>query len=153
MNSKILIRRQVSVYTSSVLIPKELEYLLLRKIKSYGSIRSVLHFLIKSGNSILDNIKLRKNTGKILYQAQGMSLVRYDFRPYASDWEYLRLLALNKRISMTRLFTIMLVILCEKENNNTVPTYPEEFTLIQNITATAQLVRLNLDQKIYYKRI
>jgi len=108
MKQSIHLREKLSKYPSTLLIPQKELKKLDSVIRKYGSARNFVHKAVLSKHWLLA-IQARKESSMTLYQEKGQDLHRFDFRPYEKDWERFRMLAMNQRVSMTRLFVLLLV--------------------------------------------
>jgi len=146
MTHQVVFQNRISIYPSTVLIPLALEKNLKYMRKKYGSIRGILRMAV-SRNFRFYSRSPRNGTAKIKYQEKGQELIRLNFRPYDEDWEKFRMFAMEQRISITRLFSILLGNW--KNDISGVPTDFNYFSRIVSLTINFQysylkFSRLNL---------
>ena len=145
MKHHVVISNRVSLYSSTVLVPKELLNEIKRIELKYRNLRNFLHWAVKSRHWLL-GIKPRGKTGKILYQEKGQNLQRKDFRPFDGDWERFRLIAHTQRVSMTRLF--MLLVLYWDGVIVGKPTVTQKITLFQSLVESNNYIYLKINRFI-----
>ena len=132
MKHIIQVANKISANSSSFLVPSIYRSNMRFLFKKYGNLRNFLRHATFHSHWIFA-LKPRDFTGKTLYQEKGQNLIKYNFRPYDKDWERFRLLAMTQRISMTRLFVLLLLYL-DSINMIGVPTQiPEKIQLFQTI--------------------
>ncbi|MCG6168655.1 DUF1564 domain-containing protein [Leptospira sp. FAT2] len=94
--------------SSDLWIPKLKISNLKQKIAKYGSLKSVLTFLLNNNRNRLASFLEPSRQEKTCYQKANLDLVRFSLRPEASDWAELRLLARYYGISICHFFVILL---------------------------------------------
>lgn len=149
MNDNIFIKNGQGSYDSTLLIPDKLLSIFSEKVIQYGGICKLFRYVANSKHPIYSN-KPRPGTGKTLYNASGQNLHRVNFRPREEDWEKFRMLAYNRKTSMTFLFSLILMFWkMFEENSDGVPVIPSEISLkvsliVGHLFTKIQLCRLQI---------
>jgi len=130
MKQLIHLQQRIAKTSSSILVPERLMKKMQKYLYKFGSLRNFLRHTTISRHWLFA-AQARKDTGKILYQDKGQKLIRFDFRPFEDDWERFRLLAMNRRISMAMLFSILLAYFDDEGGG--VPTTPQKILLLQSL--------------------
>lgn len=144
MQSKIILQTNSEII-STLLIPVSMIHLLNKKEKDFGSLKKYLHHLVGSINPLFYHYNLEPGKSTLSFQPRN-EFVRRNFRPFAEDWEILRMHAFSLRVSMAFLFVLLLLYdEAFREVPGGVPTSLKNFTLIQhiNITPTFTYIELN----------
>ena len=108
---------------STLLVPVSESELFRRKLRRFGSVGRLLHYLLRNENRIMGRLKIK--SARICYQEKG-EYTRVSFRPAVADWEMLRIYALSRRMSMALLFVLLLKGVGRGDE---VPTLPPPVTL------------------------
>ena len=85
---------------------------------------------------------IHNKRGRIKYQDKGLSLKKYDFRPYESDWEKLRLVAWKYRVSMMKI--LMQMILDWGEDGVVATTRIKKMTLNIQIISSKRRIYISV---------
>ncbi len=135
MNAKIIFQSERYADTpSTLLIPEGMLDLLDEKIAQYGSIAGFLHHAVRFINPVFYDYRPRQGTGKTRFQPRTTKLVKINFRPFAEDWEVLRMHAFSFRVSMILLFLVLLMSKeCFEGEGERVPTTLTKYSLKQTI--------------------
>ena len=128
-----------SLYSpSSLLIPSYLLDKFNDRLLEFGSLQKLFHYMANRKHRVF-LMKSRSMSGRTRFQPPGV-FIRKDFYPFNEDWEKFRLLACFLRMSMTLLFSLMLMDWEGFDDEGcTVPTYPQYINLFisMKITRTA----------------
>ena len=141
MKHEIKIKNRIARYSSTILLPSSGVHDLNRILIRFGTVRNFLHQIVMSEHWLF-NIKPRETDGKTLYQKKGQALKRLDFRPYEEDWERFRLLAMMQKVSMSRLF-IILLLFWDYESVE-VPTIPPKKILMLSLESENNYINITL---------
>ena len=149
MNQKITALIGPSFYSpSTLLIPDYLLDFYNLKKKKFGSLKSMFQYIVNNKHRVYNNKSISRG-GKICYQPPNMKLHRKDFFPNNEDWEKFRTYANLQRISITFLFTMILMDWEGfKEEVLGVPRIPEKINLIQSLTITEIFTYLEIQRLI-----
>jgi len=112
MNQIIKIPNIVSKTSSTLLIPRRLQKEVKKNIQAHKGLRRYFHFLANSISGAIGFAENLSSFGKITHQSAGLNLEKYHFRPFLRDWEIMRLFAASRRISITKLFVVLLLCQC-----------------------------------------
>lgn len=150
MNTNIIFQsEQKQENPSTLLMPETMLDLLGQKIVKYGSIAGFLHHAVRFINPVVYEYHPSPGTGKISYQGKTAKLVKINFRPYAEDWEILRIHAFSMRISMILLFILLLLSNeCHEGEGERAPTKLSKFFLSQSIRIRSAFTYIELQRLI-----
>jgi len=116
MNSKPLTSHGAST-ASTLLVSSKFFQLLLQRISIYkkNHMAMYLHMLLSDSELGYKLSFLKVNSHKVLYQNEGLDLVRFNFMPLDSDWAHLSLLSFSSGCSRCYLFVYL--VPAEKQNS------------------------------------
>ena len=145
MKASIEFANKIAKYPSSLLVPEKVLSQSRLIEKRFGGFRNFLKHAVVSKHWIYGLLP-RLDEARILYQEKGQNLKKIGFRPYDGDWERFRLLAMKQRVSMTRLF-ILLVLYWDSDSGG-VPTKPPVIVIKQSLATTNSFIYLRINRLI-----